>query len=42
MGIKDVISLYNKLENLNIKIWIDVGWGVDALLGNVHVIVLND
>lgn len=33
MGIKDVISLYNKLENLNIKIWIDGGWGVDALLG---------
>jgi lincosamide nucleotidyltransferase A/C/D/E len=25
--------LYNKLENLNIKIWIDGGWGVDALLG---------
>lgn len=33
MGKKDVIDLYNKLENLNIKIWIDGGWGVDALLG---------
>ena len=33
MGIKDVIDLYNNLENLNIKIWIDGGWGVDALLG---------
>ena len=30
---KDVIDLYNKLENLNIKIWIDGGWGVDALRG---------
>ena len=30
---KDVIDLYNKLEHLAIKIWIDGGWGVDALLG---------
>ena len=33
MGKKDIIDLYNKLENLNIKIWVDGGWGVDALLG---------
>ena len=29
----DVIDLYLKLENLGIKVWIDGGWGVDALLG---------
>ena len=29
----DVISLYNELENVGIAIWIDGGWGVDALLG---------
>jgi len=28
----DVIDLYTKLENLGIKIWIDGGWAVDALL----------
>jgi lincosamide nucleotidyltransferase A/C/D/E len=30
---KDVIDLYSRLKNSNIKIWIDGGWGVDALLG---------
>jgi lincosamide nucleotidyltransferase A/C/D/E len=29
----DVISLYTELESLGITIWIDGGWGVDALLG---------
>ncbi len=29
----DVIDLYATLENLGIKIWIDGGWAVDALLG---------
>lgn len=29
----DVIDLYATLENLDIKIWIDGGWAVDALLG---------
>ena len=29
----DVISLYTELENLRVTIWIDGGWGVDALLG---------
>ena len=29
----DVVSLYTELENLRITIWIDGGWGVDALLG---------
>jgi lincosamide nucleotidyltransferase A/C/D/E len=29
----DVINLYTELEKLGITIWIDGGWGVDALLG---------
>ena len=29
----DVISFYIDLGNLRIEIWIDGGWGVDALLG---------
>jgi lincosamide nucleotidyltransferase A/C/D/E len=29
----DVVSFYTELENLGITIWIDGGWGVDALLG---------
>ena len=29
----DVISLYTELENLRIKIWVDGGWGIDALIG---------
>ncbi len=33
MTSRDVVDLYNKLENLGIKIWVDGGWGVDALLG---------
>lgn len=30
---QEVIDLYNQLENIGIKIWIDGGWAVDALLG---------
>jgi lincosamide nucleotidyltransferase A/C/D/E len=33
MTAADVISLYTELEDLKIKIWVDGGWGVDALLG---------
>ena len=33
MTANDVIRLYTELENLGIKIWLDGGWGVDALLG---------
>ncbi len=33
MQLKTVLSLYNQFENNNIKIWIDGGWCVDALLG---------
>jgi lincosamide nucleotidyltransferase A/C/D/E len=29
----DVIDFYTTLENLGIEIWVDGGWGVDALLG---------
>jgi lincosamide nucleotidyltransferase A/C/D/E len=29
----DVIDLYTTLEKLGVQIWIDGGWGVDALLG---------
>ena len=29
----DVIDLYTRLESVGINIWIDGGWGVDALLG---------
>jgi len=30
---KDVVDIYTKLENLGVKIWVDGGWSVDALLG---------
>ncbi len=33
MNSKDVVEVYQNLENLGIKIWIDGGWSVDALLG---------
>src|SRR5215472_18045443 len=29
----DVINLYDILEKVGVQIWIDGGWGVDALLG---------
>ena len=29
----DVVNFYTELDNLGIKIWLDGGWGVDALLG---------
>ena len=29
----DVIEFYSKLESVGVEIWIDGGWGVDALLG---------
>ena len=28
----DVLDLYNALERIGVGIWIDGGWGVDALL----------
>jgi lincosamide nucleotidyltransferase A/C/D/E len=30
---RDVIDLYDALEDLGVEIWVDGGWGVDALLG---------
>lgn len=30
--LNEVLKVYKKLESLNIKIWLDGGWGVDALL----------
>jgi lincosamide nucleotidyltransferase A/C/D/E len=33
MHAKDVIELYQELESLGIEVWLDGGWGVDALLG---------
>ena len=33
MTAEDVIDLYNDLQGQGINVWIDGGWGVDALLG---------
>lgn len=33
MELADVIDLYSQLDALGIVIWLDGGWGVDALLG---------
>lgn len=33
MHSKDVVELYKTLNELGIEIWLDGGWGVDALLG---------
>jgi len=33
MNIADVIDLYTQLDNRGIEVWLDGGWGVDALLG---------
>jgi lincosamide nucleotidyltransferase A/C/D/E len=32
MTAEDVVGFYNELEKLGVQIWIDGGWGVDALL----------
>jgi hypothetical protein len=37
MTAAEVTSLYAELENLNIKIWVDGGWSVDALLGVAYL-----
>ena len=33
MKSKDVVSIYEQLTSLGVKIWIGGGWSVDALLG---------
>lgn len=35
MKSEDVISFYEEAEALGIPVWLDGGWGVDALLGEV-------
>ena len=30
---KEVVDLYTSLEKIGVKIWVDGGWSVDALLG---------
>src|SRR6267378_1134309 len=32
MESSDVLDLYNALEKLGVRIWVDGGWSVDALL----------
>lgn len=32
MKAQEVLGLYNSLEKLGVQIWLDGGWGVDALL----------
>jgi len=32
-NLKTVITLYKQLNDAGIAIWLDGGWGVDALLG---------
>jgi aminoglycoside-2''-adenylyltransferase len=34
----DVVDFYTKLDSLGVTIWIDGGWGVDALLESRHVL----
>ncbi len=33
MKASEVVDFYTRLESLGVKIWVDGGWGVDALLG---------
>jgi lincosamide nucleotidyltransferase A/C/D/E len=33
MNEEDVVDLLRKTENIGVEIWIDGGWGVDALIG---------
>lgn len=32
---EEVLDIYDRLENLGIKIWLDGGWAKDALLGKI-------
>jgi lincosamide nucleotidyltransferase A/C/D/E len=32
MSSEDTLELYDSLEHLGVRIWLDGGWGVDALL----------
>ena len=33
MTAADLLSLYRELESMGTSVWVDGGWGVDALLG---------
>jgi len=33
MSGEDVISVIDAIEAIGVRVWIDGGWGVDALLG---------
>jgi lincosamide nucleotidyltransferase A/C/D/E len=33
MAARDVLNVYNTPEKVGVEIWVDGGWGVDALLG---------
>ena len=33
MNSADVLKLYDELSRIDVAIWVDGGWGVDALLG---------
>lgn len=33
MKVEDVVRLYTLFKNKSIEVWIDGGWGIDALLG---------
>lgn len=33
IGTKDVTEIYNLLEENGIQVYIDGGWGIDALIG---------
>jgi len=35
MTSKDVWTIYSELKDNGIEIWLDGGWGVDALLGEI-------
>lgn len=48
MNASDVINIYKLLTDSNIDVWLDGGWGVDALLreetrqhGDVHVVAFD-
>jgi lincosamide nucleotidyltransferase A/C/D/E len=36
MGVDDVLEVVGRLEAAGVEVWLDGGWGVDALLGAEH------
>ncbi len=33
MGISDVLEIVERLGGAGVRVWLDGGWGVDALIG---------